>query len=83
MSLQSCTLASLEFQSEFTLVVKRDGQVTAVAGFFDVEFQSVPHKKLFTTSPHSTPTHWKQTVFLLQSPIPVVAGKHTGRFRNS
>ena len=75
MSLQSCTVADVEFQSDFTLLATVDGQLTAVVGYFDVEFQSVPHKKSFTTSPHDIPTHWKQTVFLLQTPVSVVAGE--------
>jgi len=78
MSLQFCTVADVEFQSDFTLVAKVDGHLTAIVGFFDVEFQSVPHKKSFTTSPYNIPTHWKQTVFLLQTPISVVAGKYSG-----
>jgi len=77
MSLQSCSVADVEFQSEFTLESNVDGQLTALVGFFDVEFQSVPHKKSFTTSPYNIPTHWKQTVFLLQTPISVVTGKCT------
>jgi len=81
MSLQFCTVADVEFQSEFTLVANTDGQLTAVVGFFDVEFQSVPHRKSFTTSPYNSPTHWKQTVFLLQTPISVVAGKYAGWLR--
>ncbi|KAJ2452738.1 hypothetical protein EV183_002717 [Coemansia sp. RSA 2336] len=28
----------------------------------------------FTTGPHGTPTHWKQTVFVLKDPITVAAG---------
>ncbi|KIL67772.1 hypothetical protein M378DRAFT_975790 [Amanita muscaria Koide BX008] len=28
----------------------------------------------FTTGPHSLPTHWKQTLFMLRDPIPVVEG---------
>jgi len=75
MSLQSCTVADVEFHNEFTLSAKTDGQLTAVVGFFDVEFHSVPHKKSFTTSPYNIPTHWKQTVFLLHEPIALVAGK--------
>jgi len=65
----------VEFQCEFTLVARVDGQLTAVVGYFDVEFQSVSHKKSFTTSPHDIPTHWKQTVFLLHTPVSVIAGK--------
>jgi len=75
MHLQSSTVADLEFQSDFSLVAKVDGLITAVVGFFDVEFRSVPCKKSFSTSPCNIPTHWKQTVFLLETPVSVVAGK--------
>lgn len=75
MNLQSCSVADLEFQSDFSLVAKVDGQLTALVGFFDVEFQSVLHKKSFSTSPCDIPTHWKQTVFLLETPISLAAGK--------
>ena len=68
-------MADLEFQSDFTLVSKAEVQLTALVGFFDVEFQSVPHQVSFSTSPSNIPTHWKQTVFLLQNPVSVVAGK--------
>ncbi|KAI9470195.1 S-adenosyl-L-methionine-dependent methyltransferase [Coemansia mojavensis] len=35
----------------------------------------------FTTGPHGTPTHWKQTVFVLKDPIAVAAGdKLHGQF---
>ena len=78
LNLQSCTVADVEFQSEFTLLASVEGQVTAIIGYFDVEFWSVPHKKSFTTSPHNIPTHWKQAVFLLQDPISVVAGECSG-----
>jgi len=74
MYLQSCTVADVEFQTDFTLVASADGQITAIVGFFDVEFRSVPHKRSFTTSPHDIPTHWKQAVFLLHVPISVVTG---------
>lgn len=67
----------MQFQNEFALVANVDGQITAIVGFFDVEFQSVPHRKSFTTSPHNIPTHWKQAVFLLQDPISVIAGECT------
>ena len=78
MNLQSATVADLEFQSDFSLVAKVDGQMTAVVGFFDIEFQSVPRKKSFSTSPSDIPTHWKQTVFLLETPISVATGKILG-----
>uniref|UniRef100_A0A674GQK0 type I protein arginine methyltransferase n=1 Tax=Taeniopygia guttata TaxID=59729 RepID=A0A674GQK0_TAEGU len=50
--------------------------IKAIAGYFDVFFEKNCHNKvLFSTGPQCTKTHWKQTVFLLEKPIPVEAGE--------
>ncbi|XP_052666939.1 protein arginine N-methyltransferase 3 isoform X2 [Harpia harpyja] len=50
--------------------------IKAVAGYFDIFFEKNCHNKvLFSTGPQCTKTHWKQTVFLLEKPIPVEAGE--------
>ena len=43
-------------------------------GFFEVGFVGPEHIEFLRTGPQDAPTHWKQTVFYLQDPIPV----HTG-----
>ncbi|XP_074442421.1 protein arginine N-methyltransferase 3 [Larus michahellis] len=74
-----CNTAStpdLEFSSDFTLTIATSTKCTAVAGYFDIFFEKNCHKKvLFSTGPQCTKTHWKQTVFLLEKPIPVEAGE--------
>ncbi|XP_041255139.1 protein arginine N-methyltransferase 3 isoform X1 [Onychostruthus taczanowskii] len=74
-----CNTAStpdLEFSSDFTLSITMSTQCTAIAGYFDVFFEKNCHNKvLFSTGPQCTKTHWKQTIFLLEKPIPVEAGE--------
>ncbi|XP_075050503.1 uncharacterized protein LOC142131530 [Mixophyes fleayi] len=56
-----------------------DVHAAAVAGYFDVLFEKDCHTPVsFSTSPKCKETHWKQTVFLLETPIVVNAGNITG-----
>ena len=43
------------------------------AAYFDVDFAGPNIRKptVFTTGPHGTPTHWKQTLLYLQEPLDV------------
>lgn len=69
------------FTSEFTLNVVTSGKLTSLIGYFDTLFE-LPHHVEFSTSPHTTPTHWKQAVFYLKDVICVTAGDSiTGTFR--
>uniref|UniRef100_A0AAR2JCV0 type I protein arginine methyltransferase n=1 Tax=Pygocentrus nattereri TaxID=42514 RepID=A0AAR2JCV0_PYGNA len=52
------TTSELEFTADFTLKMTASTHCTV----------------MFSTSPHCTKTHWKQTVFLLENPIPVQSG---------
>ncbi|PKK29230.1 protein arginine methyltransferase 3, transcript variant X1 [Columba livia] len=74
-----CNTAStpdLEFSSDFTLTITRSTECTAVAGYFDIFFEKNCHNKvLFSTGPLCAKTHWKQTIFLLEKPMPVEAGE--------
>ncbi|NXG25585.1 ANM3 methyltransferase, partial [Grallaria varia] len=74
-----CNTAStpdLEFSSDFTLSITMSTKCTAVAGYFDIFFEKNCHNKVsFSTGPQCTKTHWKQTIFLLEKPIPVEAGE--------
>ncbi|KAH8382709.1 hypothetical protein KR009_004899 [Drosophila setifemur] len=57
--------ADLNFASKFSLNIKRNDFVQALVTYFNIEFTKC-HKRLgFSTSPDSTYTHWKQTVFYL------------------
>ncbi|XP_075044530.1 protein arginine N-methyltransferase 3 [Mixophyes fleayi] len=73
---QTTSIKDLDFSSDFSLSITRDGECTAVAGYFDVLFEKDCHTPVsFSTSPKCKETHWKQTVFLLETPIVVNAGK--------
>ncbi|XP_064541565.1 protein arginine N-methyltransferase 1-B [Drosophila montana] len=61
--------ADLNFSSKFNLTIKRNDFVQALVTYFNIEFTKC-HKRLgFSTSPDSTYTHWKQTVFYLDDHI--------------
>ncbi|KAK3533894.1 hypothetical protein QTP70_034111, partial [Hemibagrus guttatus] len=69
------TLSELEFIADFTLKITANTFCTAVVGYFDIFFdRDCTNKVTFSTSPHCTKTHWKQTVFFLENPIPVQSG---------
>lgn len=65
------------FSYDFELKVKRDTQLTAIIGYFDTFFELPEHIE-FSTSPYSRPTHWKQTIFYLEEPVPVREGQTIG-----
>ncbi|XP_036442269.1 protein arginine N-methyltransferase 3 [Colossoma macropomum] len=69
------TISELEFTADFNLKITASTHCTAVVGYFDIFFnRGCTNKVMFSTSPHCTKTHWKQTVFLLENPIPVQSG---------
>lgn len=69
-------LSELEFTSHFCLKITETSECTAIVGYFDIFFhKGCCNKVMFSTGPHATKTHWKQTVFLLGKPIPVHAGE--------
>ncbi|XP_046395851.1 protein arginine N-methyltransferase 1 [Ischnura elegans] len=73
LDLNSCTAADACFSSEFELVAERDGSLTALVGYFDVHFD-LSSPVILSTSPLAPATHWKQTLFLLEEPIPLTSG---------
>ncbi|KAI9498210.1 S-adenosyl-L-methionine-dependent methyltransferase [Zychaea mexicana] len=85
--LQQIVVKQLDFSSKFEIEVLRDGTVYAFGGWFDTWFtrdghpiplaqqaQKVQGETYLTTSPFGEDTHWKQTIFVLQKPIPVQRG---------
>ncbi|KAG0175758.1 hypothetical protein DFQ29_007058 [Apophysomyces sp. BC1021] len=92
--LQEITVKKLDFVTRFALEAKRDGTIYAFGGWFDTWFtrdghpiperqeaQCVSGETYLTTSPFGEDTHWKQTSFILENPIPVKRGtKITGVF---
>lgn len=63
--LYTCGIDVVNFTSEFKLPITCDGYVTSLVGYFDTFFE-LPQKVSFTTGPHETPTHWKQTLFFFR-----------------
>ncbi|KAM9861147.1 protein arginine N-methyltransferase 3 [Aulostomus maculatus] len=69
-------LSELEFASDFCLKISNTTSCTAIVGYFDIFFdKGCSNKVMFSTGPQVTKTHWKQTVFLLERPVPVQAGE--------
>ncbi|XP_062248427.1 protein arginine N-methyltransferase 3 [Platichthys flesus] len=69
-------LSELEFATDFCLKITNTTECTAVVGYFDIFFdKGCGNKVTFSTSPQVTKTHWKQTVFLLDTPMSVQAGE--------
>jgi protein arginine N-methyltransferase 1 len=60
----------LDFKSAFSLKCDRDDYCHAIVAYFNVEFSKTHTKHRFSTGPRSDYTHWKQTVFYLEEPIP-------------
>lgn len=60
--INTCTTDVMDFTSTFKLDITKDSTLTSLVGYFDTFFD-LPNKVSFSTGPHTTPTHWKQTVF--------------------
>ncbi|ORY83596.1 S-adenosyl-L-methionine-dependent methyltransferase [Leucosporidium creatinivorum] len=85
---QTVTVPELSFTTPFTLTATTSTTVNAFLGHFDTFFTTdgrlasaaLGPKDLketeifFTTGAKGTPTHWKQTVFLLREPFEVAEG---------
>lgn len=70
------SLSDLEFESDFCLRISHTAHCTGLLGFFDVLFQrGCVEQVMFSTGPHATKTHWKQTIFLLEKPLPLQSGE--------
>jgi 2-polyprenyl-3-methyl-5-hydroxy-6-metoxy-1,4-benzoquinol methylase len=59
-----CSVSDLEFSRPFCTVARWNTKVDGIAAWFDTFFEvDGQQKAFFSTSPSSTPTHWKQTFF--------------------
>jgi len=69
--LTKCTIEDFaSFQSDFELKISENCNITAIGGSFDTIFAQMLNNPVnLSTSPHTPPTHWKQTVFYLEEPI--------------
>lgn len=64
----------LNFNSKFSLRVKADDYCHAIVAYFDILFSKCHTKVGFSTAPWADYTHWKQTVFYLDTPLMVYKG---------
>lgn len=64
---------NLDYQTDFSLRITKPGICSAIVGYFDIGFEG-ENASMFTTSPLSPQTHWKQTVFFLNEKIVVESG---------
>ncbi|RUS86663.1 hypothetical protein EGW08_005537, partial [Elysia chlorotica] len=75
LDVMQCTVADLDFVSDFSLKCKADGEITALVGYFDTDFICGCTRKVsFSTGPQATPTHWEQSVMMLPKPVLSKAG---------
>ncbi|GLV37199.1 Arginine methyltransferase 3 [Carabus blaptoides fortunei] len=73
-NIATCDIKAVDFTADFNLSVLRDGQLTALVGYFDTFFD-LPNPVTFSTGPHAMSTHWKQTIFYLKDPLLVKEGE--------
>ncbi|KAH8244557.1 hypothetical protein KR038_000703, partial [Drosophila bunnanda] len=75
LDLYAARAGSAAFRSFYDLKVTRNGQVHGLLAYFDVGFSKSQRWVSFSTSPSAPWTHWNQTVFHLEAPLPVQAGE--------
>jgi protein arginine N-methyltransferase 1 len=75
LDLLTCSKAECDFESDFVVKCLRDDFCHALVAYFDCAFTQVHKPIAFSTSPFSTYTHWKQTVFYLAEPLTVCTGE--------
>ena len=64
----------INFETKFELTFNMSDSLSALAGWFDVQFSKVPNTIKFTTSPFNQYTRWKQTIFYFEKDIKVIKG---------
>ena len=64
----------ISFSNSYELIFSKSDNLSAIAGWFDVEFSKTPNKIKFTTSPFNQYTKWKQTIFYLENNMKVYKG---------
>lgn len=71
----------LTFSTNFTLLVKRNDYIHALITYFTVDFTRCHTPTGFSTGPEEPITHWKQTIFYLDSFITAKINEiFTGKF---
>lgn len=69
-NLNTASINDFEFQSFYKIKLIKPTTVNMLVSWFDVFFENKLLEKVsFTTGPFNTPTHWKQTLFYLNSEL--------------
>uniref|UniRef100_A0A8D8Y6V7 type I protein arginine methyltransferase n=3 Tax=Cacopsylla melanoneura TaxID=428564 RepID=A0A8D8Y6V7_9HEMI len=72
--LTTASKSCVEFSSPFSLEAAQDTRLNCLVAWFDTYFD-LPEPVMFSTGPEATPTHWKQSVFLLKKPLLLAKGE--------
>ena len=64
----------INFSNSYELIFNKNDILSALVGWFDVEFSKTPNTIKYTTSPFNQYTKWKQTIFYLEKNINVNKG---------
>ncbi|XP_050297614.1 protein arginine N-methyltransferase 1 [Anthonomus grandis grandis] len=72
--IMTCTTNACNFKKDFTFTARKEGKLTAIAGYFDTFFD-LTQKVEFSTGPQVDRTHWQQTVFYLGKTVELQEGQ--------
>ena len=73
--LSTVNTEDLDFESQFELTLSSTGKIHGLCGWFDCVFgRKGAEMVTLSTSGQSTPTHWKQTIFVFREPIAAQKG---------
>ena len=68
-------IEDLDFKTNFDVIITKSTVCTGMIGHFDIGFQkNLQNPISFSTGSQSTPTHWKQTMFLFERKLKVQKG---------
>jgi len=72
--------ALAEIRLPFRFLAAHPGEISGLAGWFDVTFEGSVERVRLTTAPDAPPTHWAQMRFVFTEPVPIQIGQ---RFEGS
>ena len=73
--IMTMTVADCRIDAPFELKALRNDYVHALVAYFDVSFNACHKPLAFSTGPKARSTHWKQTVFYLDTAAAVCTGE--------
>jgi len=77
LDLDTCPVGSTKsITVSFSIANKTTSNVTGIGGYFEVGFTHATPPVGFSTAPHATTTHWKQTLFPLYKNGPIEIKKN-------